>query len=77
VSRPAFAWLTAAVVGIAVGRTLPADLDDSTPADAGAESAQQVAGSPDDALADGSDLDAQDWDELAQLSFAYGLELEE
>jgi hypothetical protein len=69
VSRPAFAWLTAAVVGIAVGRALPAD-----------DLAGSVAGdgvAAVDELTDDSDLDTQSWDELGELSFAYGLDEEE
>jgi hypothetical protein len=69
ISRPAFAWLAAAVVGIAVGRMLPAD--------SVVDGADAVAGVSADELTDGADLDAQDWDDLAQLSLAYGFGEEE
>lgn len=69
VSRPAFAWLTAAVVGIAVGRALPSDDF------AGSAAGDGVAAV--DELTDDSDLDTQTWDELGELSFAYGLDEEE
>jgi hypothetical protein len=75
VARPAFAWAAAAVVGIAVGRMLPADSVDLASAGGGSDGTAQLANA--DELASGSDLDAQDWDDLAQLSLAYGLEEEE
>jgi hypothetical protein len=69
VSRPAFAWLAAAAVGIAVGHTVPSDeLDGGVTGDGVAVV---------DESADGSDLDTQAWDELGELSFAFGLDEEE
>jgi hypothetical protein len=69
VSRPAFAWLTAAVVGIAAGRALPSDALDAA---VGGDTVAAIDESP-----DGSDLDSQAWDELGELSFAFGLDEEE
>jgi hypothetical protein len=69
VSRPAFAWLTAAVVGVAVGHSVPSDELDGAAARDGVAAVDEVA--------DGSDLDTQAWDELGELSFAFGLDEEE
>ena len=69
VSRPAFAWLTAAVVGIAVGHAVPSDELDAAVTRDGVAAVDEVA--------DGSELDTQSWDELGELSFAFGLDEEE
>lgn len=69
VSRPAFAWLMAAVVGVAVGRALPSD------ALGGSFSGDGIAAV--DEIAEGSELDTQSWAELGELSFAFGLDEEE
>lgn len=69
VYRPVIGWLFAAVAGVVIGGVLPPGLDGL-----GGAAPSELALAEDGAA---TELDEQAWEELAELSLAYGLELEE